>query len=612
MGVNEVSHKWCLLDPDLLLRTKRGSDEEESSQGNASLDVTNSFLASYLAGDLDCLDFCLQVSSMQHGQRSFVATAQEKGEICLDEWLQTFRAPAAKKKLQELSGQEYQEDVLGRAFSLLQRLTTNPRQQLERAKPKPKPKPKPKGRRGKNPECENSVVIFADFQEAPHQVYWAKILGQRLVRGTEAAAIDHESVRQVLPETVAKALDGLSPAVRLARAAARSAQRGLWLDASMELRHLWAFSTLEPCAAQGALSRGGRHLGFVIRCAARKVLADEGASPSSADQEETLLLALLFAEELGRQRRILAKADRAAVPLQEGDPTLLEVLQTKSLLLSLAAVMQLLDREVVTRADEVCAVAFWQRLASALLSAVWHLVDQAFGESLLRLQLAELARVVGLAPPCRDCDEMDVPLELRAAAVASGSHTAHLGKRLVRPKRVPAEGLVELLPDEDDSKGLSSVRARSRDKLQSDDGASRAQEVLEQVSSSLEEMVKTSAASAPMALLKSTLLYGAPFLADRLTQEYPICEETSKRLISQLRAALLEVGSRTEVEAGHEAPRRRNQQIGGNVVLEAEIREVRRSWNPEMEVQWFDLLRFSADSEDTEDELSDKSDDGMP
>eukprot|EP00913_Durusdinium_trenchii_P021139 g19863.t1 len=577
-----------------------GSDEEESSQGNASLDVTNSFLASYLAGDLDCLDFCLQVSSMQHGQRSFVATAQEKGEICLDEWLQTFRAPAAKKKLQELSGQEYQEDVLGRAFSLLQRLTTNPRQQLERAKPKPKPKPKPKGRRGKNPECENS--------EAPHQVYWAKILGQRLVRGTEAAAIDHESVRQVLPETVAKALDGLSPAVRLARAAARSAQRGLWLDASMELRHLWAFSTLEPCAAQGALSRGGRHLGFVIRCAARKVLADEGASPSSADQEETLLLALLFAEELGRQRRILAKADRAA----EGDPTLLEVLQTKSLLLSLAAVMQLLDREVVTRADEVCAVAFWQRLASALLSAVWHLVDQAFGESLLRLQLAELARVVGapgsgLAPPCRDCDEMDVPLELRAAAVASGSHTAHLGKRLVRPKRVPAEGLVELLPDEDDSKGF-------RDKLQSDDGASRAQEVLEQVSSSLEEMVKTSAASAPMALLKSTLLYGAPFLADRLTQEYPICEETSKRLISQLRAALLEVGSRTEVEAGHEAPRRRtmNQQIGGNVVLEAEIREVRRSWNPEMEVQWFDLLRFSADSEDTEDELSDKSDDGMP
>ena len=66
-------------------------------------------------------------------------------------------------------------------------------------------------------------------------------------------------------------------------------------------------------------------------------------------------------------------------------------------------------------------MAFWQRLASALLSAVWHLVDQAlcgikgrrvvcvcvcvwgsikcplqaFGESLLRLQLAELARVVG-------------------------------------------------------------------------------------------------------------------------------------------------------------------------------------------------------------------------
>ena len=34
----------------------------------------------------------------------------------------------------------------------------------------------------------------------------------------------------------------------------------------------------------------------------------EGASPSSADQEETLLLALRLAEELGHQRRSITKA----------------------------------------------------------------------------------------------------------------------------------------------------------------------------------------------------------------------------------------------------------------------------------------------------------------
>ena len=34
------------------------------------------------------------------------------------------------------------------------------------------------------------------------------------------------AAKHALPDTVAKALDGLSPALRLARAAARAAQRG--------------------------------------------------------------------------------------------------------------------------------------------------------------------------------------------------------------------------------------------------------------------------------------------------------------------------------------------------------------------------------------------------
>lgn len=50
---------------------------------------------------------------------------------------------------------------------------------------------------------------------------------------------------------------------------------------------------------------------------------------------------------------------------------------------------------------------------------------------------------------------------------------------------------------------------------------------------------------------------------------------------------------------------KRKQQIGGNSAREAEIREVRRSWDAEMEIQWFDLLRLSADSEDDSGDESD-------
>ena len=43
----------------------------------------------------------------------------------------------------------------------------------------------------------------------------------QITRGSSTQVLRH-----ALPDTVAKALDGLSPALRLARAAARAAQRG--------------------------------------------------------------------------------------------------------------------------------------------------------------------------------------------------------------------------------------------------------------------------------------------------------------------------------------------------------------------------------------------------
>jgi len=571
------------------------SSEEEAASGNATAVTKNHFLAAYLTGDLDVLDSCLQASAGQHGKRSFIAIAQERGEISLDDWLRTFHATSMKKKLKEMSGVSYQEDLLRRAFVVLQHLTADPRRQLgDRSKEAKNTKGKP---------ADQNVVIFTDFEEAPHQVLWAKRLGERLVRGTEAAVLNRESVRTALSETLAKALDGVDPALRLARAAARAARRGLWLDTSAELRCLWALSALEPEAVHQALVSskhpGGRYLGFVIRHACRKILSDQGTSPSSADQEETLLLGLLLAKELGRQHRSITAKGVASMGSQEvADSTLMDALQPKSFLLSLAVIIHLLDREVIPRDDQICGNAFWQKLASQLLGTLWPLVDQAYESSPLRLQLAQLARATGLSPPSRDCDEANSPLALRAAAVASGSHKAHLGQHLPRPARVPEEGLGPLMAIEATpaTAPASSLRTRNRDKLQTDD-AKRAEEALDQVCTCLEEMEETTPA-----LFKSLVFYGAPFLADRLVRDFPSCQEKAKSLIGQLKDALVEVGA-AEADALEASPsRHRRRQIGGNNAREAEIREVRRSWDAEMEMQWFDLLRLSADSEDDDDD----------
>eukprot|EP00435_Cladocopium_sp_Y103_P017926 s1577_g4.t1 len=464
------------------------------------------------------------------------------------------------------------EDALKRAFVLLQKLTAEPRRQLGDSEVKPAT-PKAKG----HVQPGENVVIFTDFEEAPHQVAWAKTLGERLVRGTEAAALTRESVRHALPETVAKALDGLSPALRLVRAAARAAQRGLWLDASAELRCLWGLSALEPQAVQlaltGAKQSAGRHLGFVIRCASRKILGDEGTSPSSADQEEMLLLALLLTQELGRQRH--GMQGRAAAGLEEApDPVLMKALQPKSFLLTLAVIVHLLDREVVPRDDQICAAAFWQDLASQMLGAVWAIVDQAYGDAPLRLQLANLARATGLSPPSRECDQAKSPLALRAAAVATGSHKAQLAQRLRRPARVPVEGLGPLLASRKDSevKTSSSWRTRSRDKLHSDD-AKGAEDALEQVCTSLEEMEEVS-----QDLLKSLAFYGAPFLADRLARDFPSCQDHAKRLISQLKGALLEVGSTEDFTASAQVNSRSQFFIMNSINLQRRVRHL--PWGP--------------------------------
>ena len=176
-------------------------------------------------------------------------------------------------------------------------------------------------------------------QEAPEQVAWATTLAERLVRGTGAAELSRSAARRDVPAAL-RLVDG-PMAPRLARAAARAAQRELWLDVATELRLLWALSGLEPRATQQLLRPVARHLGFVLRCAARRVIADEGAKACSADWEEALLLALRLAYELGWQQQCMGKALNA---------TLLEALQPKSLLLTVAAAMQLLSRELVSRA----------------------------------------------------------------------------------------------------------------------------------------------------------------------------------------------------------------------------------------------------------------------
>ncbi|CAJ1413924.1 unnamed protein product [Effrenium voratum] len=548
--------------------------EDPSSEPPDKLDseTRNHFLAAFLTGDLEVLDHCLQACASQHGQRAFVAMAKE-GEITLAQWLRVFRATAIKKTLQEL-GDCYEEESLQRAFLLLQRLTALPRQQIGEDRPERSRAERPGGKRSM------PVVIFTDFEEARHQVFWSEALAQRLVRGTAAEALGRESVRRALPETLAKALDGLSPALRLSRAAARHCQRGLFQQAGQELRLLWALSALEPLELASSLG-AARHLGYVIRCAARAILAEgaDPAAPCAVDEEETLLLALKLAQELHRQRHHMKEPPAS-------DSALFGALEPRSLVLALAVLGPLLDRELVTRGEQLCGPELWQRIASQLLGA-WQLLEDLPGAE-LRPLMADLARLAGLAPPWVHAGQ--APLALRVAAAASGSHQAKLSQHLVRPARVPPEGLEALLSPAPKMSAAASRRAKP---LKAAPGTEQARDALEKVIASLDDAEEAGAKG----FARCAVLHGVPFLAERLAKDFPGCLDVAKRLLAQLRAPMQEVCREKPEAEGSQLGRRR--QVCGSAVLEAELREVRRSWNGEMEVQWFEFLRL-ADSEDAE------------
>ena len=185
-------------------------------------------------------------------------------------------------------------------------------------------------------------------------------------------------------------------------------------------------------------------------------------------------------------------------------------------------------------------------MASQLLGDVWRLVDQAYDTTALRPLMASVARSAGLTPaPRASLEAQEAPLALRSAAVASGSQQVFLGQRLLRPSRVPLTGLLELPPG-----GASSVRSRAP------------HEAIRQLCEGLGVM-------APQEL-RAAALYGATFLAERLG---------AQQVQELLRGPLLEL---VLGEAKH-TEREGRKQIHGNAARAEEIKEVRRSWNAEME-----------------------------
>jgi len=639
------------------------SEEEESTDQKAAVNdiwaLKNHFLAAYLNGELDILDRCLQACVDKHGRGAYLAIAKEPGELTLEEWLQMYSAPKMMRKLQELHHEVYEEEQLRRAFTLLQNLTAGPRLQLGERRPEMASTKGPRRARG---QSSGMVIIFADFEEGSSQVHWAKALGQRLVRGTEAASSGRESVRNALTDTVAKALDGLSPVLRLARAAARWVQRGLFEEASGELRLLWALAALEPKAAGAAFfddrRPAARHLGFAIRVVCRAIVAGQGR-PLSLQKAETLLLALQLCAEFCRHRRLqrltekreeeatlpgaprfpalpkLGK-DRAEhiEPADEGDAAPLECLQAKTLILATAALSALLPCAAACTSDksaqgddEETTTETRCQLASQLLAASWRILDQAGfpGAATLRPALCELATAAGITRPAAFKQDQEASLALRAAAVASGSSEVKISKSLLRPARVPDAGLLQLLASvkEDAPKPAKSFPLVAKRGRTHERPVQPKATVIAQAHAGLDKVTSCVSAKGEETeqLLRCAVLYGGPFLADRLSRDLPECQEPARRLFEQLRPVLQrEVGDAVQVQEGGgvsvtpvEGRTRRKAQIAGNSSRLAELREVRRSWDAETEMQWQQLSQLTADLDETDDdEYLDESEDEMP
>ncbi|CAE7514736.1 unnamed protein product [Symbiodinium sp. CCMP2456] len=652
--------------PGVLEAMDGGSDEEEESTDQKAVvndiwALKNHFLAAYLNGELDILDRCLQACVDKHGKGAYLAIAKEPGELTLEEWLQMYSAPKMMRKLQELHHEVYEEEQLRRAFTLLQNLTAGPRLQLGERRPEMASTKGPRRVRG---QSSGMVIIFADFEEGASQVRWAKALGQRLVRGTEAASSGRESVRNALTDTVAKALDGLSPVLRLARAAARWVQRGLFEEASNELRLLWALAALEPKAAGAAFfddrRPAARHLGFAIRVVCRAIVADQGR-PLSVQKAETLFLALQLSAEFCRHRRLqmltekreeaekeatlpgaprfpaLPKLGKDRVehiePTDEGDAALLECLQAKTLILATAALSALLpcaaacaSDKSVQGDDEETTTETRCQLASQLLAASWRILDQAGlpGAAQLRPALCELATAAGITRPAAFKQDQEASLALRAAAVASGSSEVKISKSLLRPARVPHAGLLQILasvkedaPKPARSFALVAKRGRTHERPVQPKAT-----VIAQARAGLEKVTSCVSAKGEETeqLLRCAVLYGGPFLADRLSRDLPECQEPARCLFEKLRPVLQrEVGDAVQVQDGGvsvtpvEGRTRRKAQIAGNSSRLAELREVRRSWDAETEMQWQQLSQLTADLDETDDdEYLDESEDEMP
>ncbi|CAE8628431.1 unnamed protein product, partial [Polarella glacialis] len=556
--------------------------------------------------------------------------------------------------------------ALIRAFALLRQLTSGPRLELGDRRPEDSRQPDPASPYSSRPATplefrssvsrsdleEGRALIFADFEQAQAQIFRAQTVAQRLVRGMAGRMSARQEAAggapRPLDSALELALDDVEPAVRLSRAAARASKQGVFSDACDQVRFLWSLCGLEPASTIRACwlqsePNIAQNLGYLVRRAARGVVAGRNG-PTCSDTVESLVLTLgvcaelsrihvclkrkeaqeaasaVEAAEFGRQRHnknqlasnillgrragnllttMTGKFCTAPFAEEEIAGKVLKAMQPRSAALCMAAVASLKQSDSAA--------------AAAILGAVWQLLDQScLPESKsVRPHLEKLACAVGLAPACRPGPAGE--------GVAFEDFGGEVPRPLLRPAKTPQPPTLQAAIDEKaEAAAVPAKKHKAKSKRSSSPkvDSATARKALEEMTRLLSDTSRGKEAIA--ARVRCVSLYGAAFLAHRLARDCSGGDSSkSKGEAERFNAAarklfkLIQPNVADLMAKGLQGPADENsrsrarKQIAGNAVLEAGVREMRRSIFTESEFAWLQLGRSMSFEEEEADEVED-------
>eukprot|EP00933_Yihiella_yeosuensis_P001701 TRINITY_DN10285_c0_g1_i1.p1 TRINITY_DN10285_c0_g1~~TRINITY_DN10285_c0_g1_i1.p1 ORF type:complete len:733 (-),score=111.89 TRINITY_DN10285_c0_g1_i1:239-2437(-) len=606
------------------------------------------FLWAYFNGELKCLQACLDELKDAHGQRSFLALANSS-KVTITEWLSYFNNHLAKNpggRLAEfVTGTREQRGILGRAFFLLYSLTAMPRIRTLQVITE-----------DTNAETIEESITFVDFNAIEPQVERAWAVSRRLVRGT---AVDNHSE---LPtdKKVDVALDGVSPAHRLMRAASRHAKQCNFEEVREDLKHLWDLFFLEPAVTIhtfiSARPPAAPSLGFVLRTTAKALIQDssyEGAmdalvmalslcvelmnvSAQIVQQKENIRGQKTAAGKFLTKFMVFARLSSKAKVCSEADQALAHELATRSKKDLLETddrkvTMSLLqERSIVLTMAVLSGSSEDERIAS-VFGSCWKLIDalELPESKTMRPLLEVLAKLCGFSQQVENegikkatSDGQALKATMAKKQTIKRSGTA-VGKGAKKAKRLGSSAAVQA--PKTNPTALDQFLRQDRDehdRVKNGVESSSTQRIvdwppLEALKDLHQAMTRNAKESVLEQRQDCAILYGILTLVDKLVQDqifwYGHTDATKdlQAVASEIADLLSKPAAKNllmpqAAPQAREATGSRRRRCMLDPVLKAEIGEFRRSLCHESaSATWYELCAAGQDYSDSDEEASD-------